>query len=174
MSGVHIANEEFLEHISDILEINLKNDRFDVADLAREMKMSRSQIYRKLKAITNRSASQFIRETRLRKAKELIEKDGKTMAEIAYEVGFSSPSYFDKSFHKLYGFPPGEVKRIHNKNSDFGKIEIITENNQDLMNSRYYFIRENLRLTKVVVVLALIIITILLFLVLFLIIQNIL
>jgi len=105
MSEIH---DQFLKKLSGIIETNLKNEQFGVSELAREMGMSRSHIHRKLKSITNQSVSQFIREIRLEKAKDLLEQEKYTVSEIAYDVGFNSPSYFIKCFHDKFGFAPGE------------------------------------------------------------------
>ena len=73
--------------------------------------MSRSNVHRRLKNLTNHSVSHFIRTVRLEKALEILKQKEASAAEIAYNVGFSSPAYFSHCFHKHYGFPPGEVKK---------------------------------------------------------------
>jgi len=72
--------------------------------------MSRSQLHRKLVALTDLSATEFIRTYRLNLAKEMIEKNTGTISEIAYEVGFNSPSYFSKSFKEKFGVSPSEFE----------------------------------------------------------------
>jgi AraC-like DNA-binding protein len=107
------TNDEqtFLNRLTEITENNLTNDQFGVNKLAQEMGMSRSYIHRRLKSITNLSISQFICSLRLNKAMEMLEQNEVSAAEIAYEVGFSSPAYFNHCFHEHYGFPPGEFKK---------------------------------------------------------------
>ncbi len=103
-------DQVFIKKVTDILEINLGNEQFGVRKLARELGMSRSNLHRKLQSIKGQSASQFISEYRLNKAMAMLKKDIATASEISYSVGFGSPSYFNKCFHKYYGYPPGEAK----------------------------------------------------------------
>ncbi|MCW3804071.1 helix-turn-helix domain-containing protein [Plebeiibacterium marinum] len=104
----HNSENKFIENLTSIVEENLSDENFGVKKLAEKACMSREQIYRKLKAYNNYSASQFIREIRLNKAKEMLLKSEKNISEIAYLVGFSSPSYFIKCFHEHFGHTPGE------------------------------------------------------------------
>ncbi|MFY9152702.1 MAG: helix-turn-helix domain-containing protein [Prolixibacteraceae bacterium] len=101
---------EFIKRLTDIVESNLSNENFGVEDLVREMGMSHISLHRKLKASTNQTISQFIREIRLQKAKELLQNEDLTVSEISYRVGFGSPTYFNKCFHEYFGYPPGESK----------------------------------------------------------------
>ena len=87
------------------------DENFGVEDLVREMGISHISLHRKLKTISNQTISQFIREIRLKKAKELLLNEDLTVSEIAYRVGFGSPTYFNNCFHEYYGYPPGEVKK---------------------------------------------------------------
>jgi TolB-like protein/AraC-like DNA-binding protein len=103
--------QAFIDRLTKIVEANLNNEQFGVSELAREMGISRSYIHRRLKAIANRSISQYIRKIRLEKAMEMLRGNVDSAAEIAYNVGFSSPAYFSRCFHEYYGFPPGEVKK---------------------------------------------------------------
>jgi TolB-like protein/AraC-like DNA-binding protein/tetratricopeptide (TPR) repeat protein len=101
----------FLTKLKNIIEENLNNEQFGVEDLAERMNMDRTQVYRKVKSITNKSVSKFIRERRLEKALELLKNNELTVSEIAYTVGFGSPTYFNKCFHEYYGFSPGELRK---------------------------------------------------------------
>ena len=83
---------------------DIGNSAFGSSDLADKLHLSESQIYRKLKAITDRSTAVFIRSIRLQKAKELIETTDKTVSEIAYEVGFNDPSWFSRAFKEEFDF----------------------------------------------------------------------
>jgi len=103
--------DEFINKLTGIIEKNLKNEQFGVSELAVEMGMSRSYIHRRLKSINNQSVSKFIRTIRLEKAMEMLRQTNDSASEIAYEVGFSSPSYFNHCFHEHFGYPPGEVKK---------------------------------------------------------------
>ena len=99
-----------LDRLNEAIENNLDNEQFGVEELAKESGLSRSQLNRKLNSLTGQSASQLIREFRLKKAKELLQDDVATVAEVSYLVGFGSPSYFSTCFHDFFGYPPGEVK----------------------------------------------------------------
>ncbi|MBR9999789.1 MAG: helix-turn-helix domain-containing protein [Cyclobacteriaceae bacterium] len=104
-------DEKFLREVRETVEANLGNDQFGVEQLASAMAMSRIQLYRKLHRLTGKNVSQYIREIRLEKARELLRQDVAGVAEIAYTVGFGSPAYFNRCFHEYYGFTPGEVIR---------------------------------------------------------------
>ena len=105
------AEQQYIDKLTEIVEENFSNNGFGVAELAKEMGISHSSLHRKLKAIAKQSISQFIRETRLKRAKELLQLQAGTVAEVAYGVGFGSTTYFSKCFHDYYGYPPGEVKK---------------------------------------------------------------
>jgi len=100
----------FLRKLGEVVEQNLQNEQFSVEALAEQMHMSRSNLHRKLKQTTGQTANQFIREYRLERAVDLLKKDDRPISEVAYEVGFSSPSYFTSCFTEHYGYPPGEAK----------------------------------------------------------------
>ncbi len=102
--------EAFLIRVIDSIKKHLLNEEFTVDILAREVGMSRSQLHRKLVALTDLSATEFIRSYRLNLAKELIENNTGTISEIAYEVGFNSPSYFSKAFKEKFGVSPSEFE----------------------------------------------------------------
>ncbi|WP_321346702.1 helix-turn-helix domain-containing protein [uncultured Draconibacterium sp.] len=103
--------ELFINKAKQSILDNLENDKFGVSELAAEMGLSRSQFLRKIKSVTGKSANKFIRDIRLEESIALIEKDDHTASEIAYKVGFSSPSYFNKCFHDKYGCTPGDYKK---------------------------------------------------------------
>ncbi len=103
-------DKAFLNQIKDAIEANLSDENFGVNELANEMAISRFQILRKLRPLTGKNISQFIRETRLEKAMEYLKNDIGTVSEIAYKVGFSSPTYFNTCFRKYYGTTPGEIR----------------------------------------------------------------
>jgi AraC-like DNA-binding protein len=101
-------DEVFLNKVKAVVEKHLSDEDFEVEALGREVGMSRSQIHRKLKALTDQSASQFIRSLRLQRAVELLKQNAGTVAEIAYQVGFGSQAYFTKCFHEQFGCSPKE------------------------------------------------------------------
>jgi AraC-like DNA-binding protein/TolB-like protein/Tfp pilus assembly protein PilF len=104
-------DEQFLKITSQIIENNIDKENFSVEDLAQKVGLSRSMLHRKLIKLTGKSASDLITEKRLIKAKELLENDVATTSEIAYKVGFSDPSYFNKVFKKYYKVSPGDVRK---------------------------------------------------------------
>lgn len=104
-------NESFLKRLTVLVEKNLEKEQFGVEDLASAMNMNRTQLYRRIKSLTGKTASQYIREIRLLEAMELHKNDVATASEIAYKVGFRSPTYFNKCFHDYFGYPPGDVKK---------------------------------------------------------------
>jgi TolB-like protein/AraC-like DNA-binding protein/Tfp pilus assembly protein PilF len=112
------SEQQYINKLIGIVEENFSNNNFGVAALAKGMGISHSGLHRKLKAISNQSISQFIRETRLKRARELLQLQAGTVAEVAYRVGFGSTTYFSKCFHDHYGYPPGEVKKHLNSEPD--------------------------------------------------------
>lgn len=100
----------FLEKTVKIIKENLSNIDFNSQTLYEKMGMSRTNFYRKLKAITGNSASNFIRNVRIKSSIELFSAD-KTISEVAYEVGFSNISYFSASFKKQFGLTPTEYQQ---------------------------------------------------------------
>jgi len=108
---VKSMDEAFVEKLCQNVEDNIGNEDFSVEELAGNIGLSRSQLHRKLEAISAKSASQFIREYRLERARELIEKKVGTMAEISFQVGFSSPGYFNKCFKEYFKTTPGELHK---------------------------------------------------------------
>ncbi len=98
--------ENFIEVARKIVESNLDDDSFGCPKLCDKLKMSRSQIHRKLKAEINLSTSDFIKHIRLEKAKEMLLSTNHSVSQVAYKVGFSDANYFSRSFSKTYGTPP--------------------------------------------------------------------
>jgi DNA-binding response OmpR family regulator len=107
--AVNSADEKFLTHIMQAIEKNMGEDDFGVEELAKEVAMSRSQLHRKLIALTNQAPSEVLRNTRLLRAKELLQKKFATPSEVAFKVGFNSHTYFSKCFKEEFGVSPGEV-----------------------------------------------------------------
>ena len=103
-------SKELLQKLTNIVEANLSDEKFGPEDLAKQACMSRSNLHLKLKSICSQNSSQFIREIRLKKAKELLLNEEASVAEISYRVGFGSPTYFIQCFHQYFGYTPGEFK----------------------------------------------------------------
>lgn len=145
-------NDRFLQNLDRIIESNLSNDQFGVEQLAESLNISRTQLFRRLQKLTGKNISQYLREYRLKKALELIKKDVASASEIAYQVGFSSPSYFNKCFHDFIGFSPGEVRKrshevmLHSVSKIKENYLIDKESEKDIISDRqkkkniYYFV----------------------------------
>ncbi len=104
------VDKKFLNKIKEVIEKNIGDEKFSVENLAGEIALSRVQLHRKLKALTNQSASEFILNMRLQRAADLIKQDAASISEIAYMTGFNTPNYFAKSFRKHFGCSPSEYK----------------------------------------------------------------
>ena len=104
-------DRRFLNKISQIVEEHRDKEEFSVEELSLLLGLSRVHVYRKIKKLTGMSVSEFVRSVKLKLSLNLIKNSGKTMAEIAYEVGFSSPSYFTKCFKDQFGMSPSEYGR---------------------------------------------------------------
>ncbi|MBC8770512.1 tetratricopeptide repeat protein [Arenibacter sp. BSSL-BM3] len=109
--AVNSVDEAFLEKTIKAVEENMGDEEFSVEQLAYAIGMSRSQLHRKLKALLDQSPNQLIRTFRLQRAHDLLKQNAATSSEIAYQVGFSSPSYFTKCFHEQYGCTPSEISK---------------------------------------------------------------
>lgn len=110
--GFGISEQDFLKKLNELIGKNIENSSYTVEDLARDLSISRVQLYRKVKAILGISISDHINNMRLDKSKELLKKSNQTISEVAYAVGFSSPNYFSTSFKNKFGISPTEFKNI--------------------------------------------------------------
>lgn len=117
-------NSDFMHKVRKAVEEHLSNEKFGVSELAKEMGMSRSNLLRKIRAEENLSVSQFIRQIRLEHSMEILKNSSITVSEVAFQVGFSSPSYFIKCFHEFYGYSPGEVGKRIEKEQEEVKPEV--------------------------------------------------
>jgi len=101
-------DEQFFSKINEVIELNYGNPDFDVDKFASLVFVSRSQLYKKLKAITDLSAIDFLNVFRLKKAVELLKTGNLQISEIAYTTGFNDPKYFSRIFRKYYHCTPSE------------------------------------------------------------------
>ena len=108
-------DEKLFQKAYSIVEKNLNNPDFDVNLFASEIGMSRTQLYRKLHAISGQPVKEFIRVIRLKKAAELLVTTENNITEVAYNVGFNSLSYFTTSFTEYYGMNPTKYLEKHVK-----------------------------------------------------------
>ncbi|TKG93742.1 hybrid sensor histidine kinase/response regulator [Puteibacter caeruleilacunae] len=112
-SGLKEADLKFVKNVETIIDKYLMDESFSVELLGNEIGFSRMQLYRKLKSITDLSPNEFIRNYRLKKAAELLQKGEMNVSEVLYEIGFTNKSYFTKCFKEIYGMTPTEyMKRM--------------------------------------------------------------
>ena len=104
-------DNDFIQKILHFINENISEPELTVELLSSKIFLSRSQLYRKIKTLTGVSVNEFIRNVRLEKAKQLIEKGNNNINEISYKVGFTSPSYFAKCYKTKYGHLPNQEKR---------------------------------------------------------------
>jgi YesN/AraC family two-component response regulator len=103
-------DEKFIIKVTEIIGKHISEEEFSMEDLGNELGMSRMQIHRKLKALTGKSASRYIRSFRLERAKEILNERNENISEVAYSLGFGSPAYFTRCFKEEFGYPPTELK----------------------------------------------------------------
>ncbi len=103
-------DKSFMQKVLDHLNKNIEKSDLNVEHLADDMHLSRSQLYRKIKAMTGLTPNELIRKIRLEKAKKIIENGCESIAEVGFKVGFSSPSYFSRCFKSEFGILPTELK----------------------------------------------------------------
>ena len=101
-------DEQFLEQLQQVIDEHITDPQFKSDAFAEALGMSRMQLHRKLKALTNLSTSEFIRTQRLKASLPLLMNSGMTISEVAYSVGFNTPSYFTKCFKEVYNQTPAE------------------------------------------------------------------
>ena len=107
---VSSVDDRFLKGVRETIRNHLDDESFGVPELGDAMGMSRSQLHRKLKALTGFSPNELIRNIRLEHGKALLEKGAGNASEVAFMVGFSSLSYFSKCFSDYFGYPPSKVE----------------------------------------------------------------
>ena len=102
-------DKDFVEKFKALIDAKMGDSGLNVEDLGKEMGLSRVQLYRKIKSLTNYSPNELLRIARLKKATSLLASSDMTVAEIGYEVGFSSPSYFAKCYKEQFGESPTDL-----------------------------------------------------------------
>ncbi len=118
--NVQISNpdKDLIEKIIEVIEKNIEDPQLNVDTLVKETGVSRAQLYRKIKGLTNESINVFIRNIRLKRAAQLIKQAGRNVSEIAYMVGFKDHSYFTKCFKELFQLSPSEYKEKYNDSTN--------------------------------------------------------
>lgn len=117
-------DEKFLKNAVRAVEEHIDDPEFDVSGLVAQTGMSRSVMYRKLKALTGQSANEFINTIRLKRAAQLLKKQKLSVSEITYMVGYNDPQYFSKCFKKQFGETPSQyASRTNTNNQQLDKAE---------------------------------------------------
>lgn len=150
MADTNSSPKSFIEEAEALILANVEYENFGVSELADAMHMSRSNLLRKIKKRTGVSASQYIRQVRLKKAMSILEESSLTISEVSFRVGFASTSYFTKCFREYYGYPPGQVgKQVHveNNNEEASSIQRNTVSNQALGTSQELMPQEKMHLS---------------------------
>ena len=109
-SAARPQENDFLARFRTKVQAHLGDENLSVEQIGSELCLGRVQLYRKTKALTGYSPVELIRITRLKAAERLLKTTDLGVAEIAYKVGFGTPSYFSKCFKELFGRAPGEVR----------------------------------------------------------------
>lgn len=107
------VDQKFLADLTAIIEANLDRPGLSVDDIARSLGVSQMQLYRKVKALLGTGVTDYIQSLRLTKARQLLLQEGSAIAQVAYQTGFSSPSYFATLFKGRYQVSPSEYKALH-------------------------------------------------------------
>ncbi|MFZ4572702.1 MAG: helix-turn-helix domain-containing protein, partial [Bacteroidales bacterium] len=107
--SVHLE-DAFIKHIREVMETNMDNDQFGILQLCKSVGMSRAQLYRKFKSLTDKTVNEYLRTFRLYKARELLLTTGLNVSEVAYETGFKNLSHFSRVFTEEFGTNPSELK----------------------------------------------------------------
>lgn len=110
ISQLNDLDRAFLERLDMTIDLKMGNSDIDVSELASEMNMSHSSLYRKIKALAGCTVSEFIQNRRMLKASELLKKSDMTIQEVMYSVGMNTPAYFRKCFKDKFGCLPSEYR----------------------------------------------------------------
>jgi DNA-binding response OmpR family regulator len=109
--AVTSLDDVFLRKVMAAVEQHMGDERFHIDELSALVGMSRRQLHRKVRAMTNQGPGEFIRYLRLHRAMDLLQKGAGTVSDVAFSVGFSDPSYFSKCFHQQFGNAPTDVRK---------------------------------------------------------------
>jgi AraC-like DNA-binding protein len=107
---VNKPDRKFIHEFMSLVESNIDNEAFTAEDICKSIGISRVQLYRKVKALLDINVNEYIINTRLQKAKYLLQNEELTIGEIAYKVGFSTPAYFSTVFKSKFGVTPKAFK----------------------------------------------------------------
>lgn len=111
-SADYQLEDAFIQKIQGIVDAHYGDESFGLPQLCQLIGMSRSQLFRKMKALINESPSDFIRSYRLSKARALLEITNLNVSEVAWQVGYKDPAHFSKSFQDAFGLPPSAIRKV--------------------------------------------------------------
>jgi DNA-binding response OmpR family regulator len=111
MFSENSSDKEFIQKTIDVIEKNIHNEKFDSETLAKELYVSRSQLNRKLHAITGQGPGEFLRIYKLKRGAQMIMENKLSITQIAYEIGFGSPAQFTRAFQKYFKYLPSEFHK---------------------------------------------------------------
>ena len=139
MTGNPGKDQIIVNKLTEIVRANLGDENFGTDELSKATDLSHRKMRQILKSAQGKTINQFIRETRLMRALEMLENEDITASEVAYKTGFSSPTYFNTCFHTFFGFPPGEVKkrRLDSTDNEFYQEPQETVSTQDKATWKY-------------------------------------
>ncbi|MFD2034604.1 two-component regulator propeller domain-containing protein [Belliella marina] len=109
------SDSKLIHSIINIVLENIEEEKINADFIAERVNMSRTLVYLKIEALTGQSVNEFVRNIRLKKSKQLLKENSRNITEIAYAVGFSSQSYFSRSFVKQFGITPKEYQQREKK-----------------------------------------------------------
>ena len=109
VATLSVLDQDFLARLQQVLTNEMENENLNVEELARLLFISRSQLHRKLNALTGLSSTEFVRNFRLDQAMHLIKTEGGKISDIASRVGFRNVKYFSTAFKEYFGVSPSEV-----------------------------------------------------------------
>lgn len=106
---VNSLDREFIEKVRSLIDGHLSDSEYGIAEICRDIGMSRTTLFKKIKALTGEGINEFIRSHRLNKGKALLEGGGYSVSEVAYMVGFADPKYFSSTFKRKFGVSPSKM-----------------------------------------------------------------
>ncbi len=111
------ADDQFIKTALELVELNMSNASYTVEGMSRDIGMSHTQVYRKIKALTGQTINEFIRVIRLKRAAQLLEQNQLTVSEITYRVGFIDLQHFRECFKKMYGVTPSQYAHRYDESA---------------------------------------------------------
>ena len=114
-SSISTSDGELLREITDYIMENISEPDIDISRICSHVGMSRSALYRKMKSLTGKSTGEFIQSIRMKYAAGLLSDGNKTVAEVAYAVGFTDPYYFSRAFKQVFGAAPAKWRKTLDK-----------------------------------------------------------